>query len=54
MGKKTDQILDALRTIFNPELGYNDVELGLIRKIDLENRCHVDMILTTPFCPMPR
>lgn len=49
---KTDQIMEALREVYDPELGLNVVELGLIRRIDLTaKKCHIEMILTTPFCP---
>lgn len=49
---KRDSVMEALRTVFDPELGMNVVEMGLIRRIDLsEKRCHLEMILTTPFCP---
>lgn len=47
-----DTILEALREVYDPELGLNVVELGLIRRVELaDNRCHLEMILTTPFCP---
>ncbi|MEN8098043.1 MAG: metal-sulfur cluster assembly factor [Chloroflexota bacterium] len=45
-------VLEALRNVYDPELGYNVVELGLIRRVDISlKRCHIEMILTTPFCP---
>ena len=45
-------ILDALRTVVDPEIGMNVVELALIRQIVLaDDRTEVKMILTTPFCP---
>ena len=47
-----DQIKTALRTVFDPELGMNVIELGLIRKIDLQpDLTEITMLLTTPFCP---
>ena len=49
---KQDEIFEALRQVYDPEIGMNVVELGLIRRIDLSaSRCHIKMILTTPFCP---
>jgi metal-sulfur cluster biosynthetic enzyme len=49
---KSNEIMEALREVYDPELGMNVVELGLIRKIQLdEDVCNVEMILTTPFCP---
>ena len=45
-------VLEALRTVIDPEIGMNVVELGLIRDVDVqEERAHVLMIMTTPFCP---
>jgi len=49
---KKNEIMEALREVYDPELGMNMVELGLIRHIELgEEDCHLTMILTTPFCP---
>ena len=43
---------DALREVVDPEIGLNIIELGLIRDVIIEDeKAHVDMILTTPFCP---
>ncbi|MGZ3587428.1 MAG: metal-sulfur cluster assembly factor [Candidatus Limnocylindrales bacterium] len=45
-------ILDALRTVVDPEIGMNVVELALIKQILLgEEQTEIKMILTTPFCP---
>ncbi len=47
-----DKVVEALRQVFDPELQRDVIELGLIRGIELSNtRCHIEMILTTPFCP---
>ena len=47
-----DQIKNALRTVYDPELGLNVVELGLIRKIEVQpDLTEITMLLTTPFCP---
>ncbi|KAB2862491.1 MAG: metal-sulfur cluster assembly factor [Anaerolineae bacterium] len=47
-----DKVRDALRTVVDPEIGMDVIQLGLIRKVDVsENRVHLIMILTTPFCP---
>ena len=41
-----------MREVYDPEIGMNVVELGLIRNVRLsESRCHIEIILTTPFCP---
>lgn len=43
---------EALRDVVDPELGLNIIELGLIRDVTIEDtKAHVNMILTTPFCP---
>ncbi|MGH2467575.1 MAG: metal-sulfur cluster assembly factor [Candidatus Limnocylindrales bacterium] len=45
-------ILDALRTVVDPEIGMNVVELALIKQIILgDQQTEIKMILTTPFCP---
>jgi len=43
---------EALRDVVDPELGLNIIELGLIRDVSINDEgAHVNMILTTPFCP---
>lgn len=45
-------ILDALRSVVDPEIGMNVVELALIKQVLLgRDESEVKMILTTPFCP---
>lgn len=45
-------ILDALRSVVDPEIGMNVVELALIKQIILgTDSTEIKMILTTPFCP---
>jgi metal-sulfur cluster biosynthetic enzyme len=45
-------ILDGLRTVVDPEIGMNVVELALIKQIILgTDETEIKMILTTPFCP---
>ena len=47
-----DQIKTALRNVYDPELGMNVIELGLIRQVDIQpDLTEVTMLLTTPFCP---
>lgn len=47
-----EPLKDALRTIVDPEIGLNVVELGLVRDVIIEELCaDLTMILTTPFCP---
>lgn len=50
--EKIDLVRTALREVFDPEIGLNVVELGLVQEIQVEDdRAHVVMIMTTPFCP---
>lgn len=45
-------VLDALRSVVDPEIGMNVVELALIRQVILgDEESEIKMILTTPFCP---
>ena len=47
-----DRILTALRTVNDPELNVNVVDLGLIYTIQThEDQIVVEMTLTTPACP---
>ena len=52
--QKTEDILEALRDVVDPELGINVVDLGLIYGIhvDDENVATVDMTLTSAACPL--
>ena len=49
-----EQIIEQLKTIFDPEIPLNIYELGLIYDIDIdpENRVHIRMTLTAPACPV--
>lgn len=45
-------LIEALRSVIDPEIGMNIIELGLIRNVDIqEESAHITMIMTTPFCP---
>jgi metal-sulfur cluster biosynthetic enzyme len=48
------QIYEALRHVYDPELGINVIDLGLVYDVDVDERGHVtiDMTLTTSGCPM--
>lgn len=47
-----EQVKTALRDVYDPELGMNVLELGLIRKLDFQpDLTEITMLLTTPFCP---
>ena len=47
-------IFEALRDIYDPELGVIFVDLGLIYDVDMNEKSHLTttMTLTTPGCPM--
>src|SRR5438067_4552698 len=47
-----ETVLSALRTVKDPELNVNVVDLGLVYSIQsLEDQVDVEMTLTTPACP---
>jgi metal-sulfur cluster biosynthetic enzyme len=52
--KMRSLIYEALHDVYDPELGVNVVDLGLIYEIDVNEDGHVTitMTLTTPGCPM--
>ncbi|MFN3929961.1 MAG: metal-sulfur cluster assembly factor, partial [Thermoflexus sp.] len=46
------RIRESLRSVIDPEIGMNVVQLGLIRNIEIQpDLVQITMILTTPFCP---
>lgn len=49
-----DQIIDALKTVHDPEIPVNIYDLGLVYRIDVlpAGDVEVDMTLTTPNCPV--
>jgi FeS assembly SUF system protein len=53
LARITDDIVSALKTVYDPEIPADIYELGLIYKIevDAESRVKVDMTLTSPACP---
>jgi len=49
---KEEGLRTALRQVIDPEIGMNVIELGLLRKAEIyDDRAHILMIMTTPFCP---
>lgn len=48
-----DDVREALREVYDPELGYNIVDLGLVYGIGLteDARIEITMTMTTPGCP---
>jgi FeS assembly SUF system protein len=49
-----DDIIEMLKTIYDPEIPVNIYELGLIYDIKLSDsgNVHIDMTLTAPGCPV--
>ena len=50
----SEMILDALSQVYDPEIGIDIVNLGLVydTAIDESGTLTVDMTLTSPYCPM--
>jgi len=53
ISRMTDDIVAALKTVYDPEIPADIYELGLIYRVDIEDdrSVKVDMTLTTPNCP---
>lgn len=53
LARLTDDIVSALKTVYDPEIPADIYELGLIYRIDIadDRAVAVDMTLTTPNCP---
>ncbi len=51
---KYDEIVEACRSVFDPEIPVNIYDLGLIYTIDIdaENAVKITMTLTAPGCPV--
>jgi FeS assembly SUF system protein len=49
-----EQIIEALRGVYDPEIPVNIYDLGLIYKIDVDQSgmVNVEMTLTAPGCPV--
>ena len=49
-----EKIIDEIKKIYDPEIPVNIYELGLIYKIEVDekNKVNVDMTLTSPNCPV--
>jgi FeS assembly SUF system protein len=48
-----DEIVTAIKTVYDPEIPADIYELGLIYKVDIDDdrAVKIDMTLTTPNCP---
>lgn len=49
-----DKIIEALKTIYDPEIPVDIFELGLIYEININEKNHVEIVmtLTSPSCPV--
>ena len=54
MSNIKDKIIEEIKKIFDPEIPVNIYELGLIYKIEIDekSKVNVDMTLTSPNCPV--
>ncbi len=52
--RMTDDIIEALKSVFDPEIPVDIYELGLIYKVDLSDDfdARIEMTLTAPGCPV--
>ena len=48
------QVIEEIKKIFDPEIPVNIYELGLIYKVEVDekNKVNIDMTLTSPNCPV--
>ena len=48
------QVIEEIKKIYDPEIPVNIYELGLIYKIEVDekNKVNIDMTLTSPNCPV--
>ncbi len=49
-----NQVIDVLKTIYDPEIPVNIYELGLIYEVNVDEgfNVQIDMTLTSPNCPV--
>ncbi len=50
-----ERVIEALRSVFDPEIPVNIYELGLIYEVDIDEdakKAKIEMTLTSPACPV--
>jgi FeS assembly SUF system protein len=54
LDRLTDQLIEKLKTVYDPEIPVDIYELGLIYKVDVsdEKVVAIEMTLTAPGCPV--
>lgn len=49
------ELVEALKEVYDPEIGMNIVDLGLLYALDwdeVKGQVHIDLTLTSPGCPL--
>lgn len=54
LARLTDQLIEKLKSVYDPEIPVDIYELGLIYKVDVsdDKDVAIDMTLTAPGCPV--
>ena len=54
MSDLKNKVIEQIKKIYDPEIPVNIYELGLIYKIEIDdkNKVNIDMTLTSPNCPV--
>ncbi len=54
LDRLTDEVIHALKTVYDPEIPADIYELGLIYRVEItdERFVNIDMTLTAPGCPV--
>ncbi len=48
-----EQICEALKEVYDPEVGVNIVDLGLVYQVEIRpDEVYVQMTMTSPTCPL--
>jgi len=49
-----NKVIEEIKKIYDPEIPVNIYELGLVYKVDIDekNKVNIDMTLTSPNCPV--
>ena len=53
MSTLRDQVIEVLRTVYDPEIPVNIHEMGLVYEVTVDDaNVHILMTLTSPMCPV--
>lgn len=52
--KMKEQVIEQIKTVYDPEIPVNIYELGLIYEVEVtdQGQVNITMTLTTPMCPV--